>query len=88
MLRIPVITLNDVINDNYSEEDIQALSVYEKRMTTLGLTLVDDENLEKVRNFVNNLGKSFLYIFDNLWAYSDETRLKRIPKAQERVRKR
>ena len=57
-------------------------------MTTLGLTLVDDENLEKVRNFVNNLGESFLYIFDNLWAYGDETRLKRIPKAQERVRKR
>ncbi len=60
MLRIPAITLNDVINDNYTEEDIQALSVYEKRMTTLGLTLVDDENLEKVRNFVNHLGESFL----------------------------
>lgn len=88
MLRIPVITLNDVINDNYSEDGIQALSVYEKRMTTLGLTLVDDENLEKVRNFVNHLGESFLYIFDNLWVYGDETRLKRIPKAQERVRKR
>ena len=85
--RLPVITLNDVINDNYDEKDIQALNIYEKKVTMLGLTQVDDENLEKVRKFVNNLGESFLDIFDDLWTHGDETRLKRITKTQKRVRK-
>ena len=85
--RLPVITLNDVINDNYDEKDIQALNIYEKKVTMLGLTQVDDENLEKVRKFVNNLGESFLDIFDDLWTHGDETRLKRITKIQKRVRK-
>ena len=73
-----VITLDDVINENYSEEDIQSLNTAQRYATTMGLSQVDEENMEKVRNFVTNLGVEFGAIFDSLWAHGDEKRLERI----------
>ena len=54
-----VITLDDVINENYTQRDIQVLNTAERYATTMGLSQVDDNNLEKVRDFVVGLGAEF-----------------------------
>lgn len=77
-----VITLDDVINRNYTDRDIQALNTAERYATTMGLTQVDDDNLEKVRGFVTGLGAEFETIFDALWTHSDESRFERLAEAK------
>lgn len=73
-----VITLDDVINENYTQRDIQALNTAERYATTMGLSQVDDNNLEKVRGFVTGLGAEFGAIFDALWTHGDESKLERL----------
>ena len=77
-----VITLNDVINENYTELDIQALNTAERYATTMCLTQVDDANLEKVRKFVTDLGKEYGAIFDALWTHGDESKLEILAEAK------
>ena len=77
-----VITLDDVINRNYTDRDIQALNTAERYATTMGLTQVDDDNLEKVRGFVKGLGTEFEAIFDALWTHSDESKFERLAEAK------
>lgn len=78
----PTITLADVINDNYTEKDVKALNTAGKYATTMGLTQVDDDNLEKVRGFAKDLGPEFGAIFDSLWTHGDENRLERMVEAK------
>ena len=77
-----VITLDDVINGNYTDRDIQALNTAERYATTMGLSQVDDANLEKVRCFVTGLGAEFGAIFDALWTHGDESKLERLAEAK------
>ena len=77
-----VITLDDVINGNYTDRDIQTLNTAERYATAMGLTLVDDDNLEKVRGFVTRLGAEFVAIFDALWTHGDESKLERLAEAK------
>ena len=77
-----VITLDDVINGNYTDRDIQALNTAERYATTMGLSQVDGNNLEKVRSFVAGLGAEFGAIFDVLWTHGDESKLERIAEAK------
>ena len=77
-----VITLDDVINGNYTQRDIQALNTAERYATTMGLSQVDDANLEKVRDFVAGLGAEFGAIFDALWTHGDENKLERLAEAK------
>lgn len=77
-----VITLDDVINGTYTDEDIQMLNTAERYATTMGLSQVDESNLDKIRNFVINLGAEFGAIFDSLWIHGDEARLERIAEAK------
>lgn len=77
-----VITLDDVINENYIQRDIQALNTAERYATTMGLSQVDDNNLEKVRGFVAGLGAEFGAIFDALWTHGDESKLERLAEAK------
>ena len=77
-----VITLDDVLNGNYTDRDIQALNTAERYATTMGLSQVDDANLEKVRCFVTGLGAEFGAIFDVLWTHGDESKLERIAEAK------
>ena len=72
-----VITLEDVIKGNYNENDLQ-LNTAERYATTMGLTQVDEENVEKVREFVKILGEEFTSVFDILWSKNDESRLELI----------
>ena len=78
----PTITLADVINDNYTEKDVKALNTAGKYATTMGLTQVDDDNLEKVRGFAEDLGPEFRAIFDSLWTHDDENRLEIMAEAK------
>ena len=77
-----VITLEDVIYGNYTDMDIKALNTAERYATTMGLSRVDDENLEKIRDFVKELGAEFVAIFDNLWVHGDENKLERLAEAR------
>ena len=77
-----VITLDDVINGNYTGRDIRTLNTAERYATTMGLTQVDDDNLEKVRGFVTGLGAEFGAIFDALWTHGDESKLERLAEAK------
>ena len=77
-----VITLDDVINENYTQRDIQALNTAERYATTMGLSQVDDNNLEKVRGFALGLGAEFGAIFDALWTHGDESKLERLAEAK------
>lgn len=77
-----VITLDDVINGNYTELDIQTLNTAERYATIMGLSQVDDDNLEKVRNFTLGLGAEFGAIFDALWTHGDENKIERLAEAK------
>ena len=48
----------------------------------MGLSQVDDTNLEKVRSFVIGLGAEFGAIFDALWTHGDESKLERLAEAK------
>lgn len=86
---MPVITLEDVINNNYIDLDIQELSEDEKYATTMCLSKVDEDNLDIVRAFVANLGVEFEELFEALWAQDDQNRLKKLnEKSGKMVRKR
>ena len=77
-----VITLEYVLKGNCNLNQLYTLNTSEKYATTMGLTRVDDENLEMVRNFVKNLGPEFVAIFDALWTHGDEKRLERLAEAK------
>ena len=77
-----VITLDDVINGNYTDRDIQNLNTAERYATTMGLSQVEEEHLDKVRGFVTGLGAEFGAIFDALWIHGDESRLEKIAEAK------
>ena len=77
-----VITLDDVINGNYTDRDMQALNTAERYATTMELARVDDDNLEKVRGLVTGLGAEFGAIFDALWTHGDESKLERLAEAK------
>ena len=70
-----VITLEDVINENYTDKDIESLNTAQRYATTMGLSQVDEANLEIVRNFTSKLGSEFKAIFDALWIHGDESRI-------------
>lgn len=73
-----VVTVDDVLKKNYSDEDL-VMDLAEKYATVVGLSSVDIENVEEVRNFViDNLEKEFIALFDNLWTRGDDERLERI----------
>ena len=73
-----VITLEDVINENYTDKDIESLNTAQRYATTMGLLQVDEANLEIVRNFTSKLGSEFKAIFDALWIHGDESKLERL----------
>ncbi len=73
-----VITIEDVINGNYTEEEVKSLNTAERYATTMGLSQVGIEDIEKVRDFVKGIGAEFVSIFDVLWTHNDEERLERI----------
>lgn len=76
-----VITLEDVIQHNYSEEDLE-MNVSQKFATAVGLSSVDEENFEVVREFMEQIGAEARAAFESMWAHGDEKRLERIAELQ------
>ena len=72
-----VITVEDVLNENYSDEDLK-MDTAQKFVTAASLSIVDEKNFETIRNFVMKLGSEFVAIFNNLWSHGDEKRLEQI----------
>lgn len=50
--------------------------------TALALSQVDEENYEKVREFVLKLGGEPCAIFDSLWTHGDEARMEIVAEAR------
>ena len=76
-----VITLEDVLNENYTENDLK-LNTSEIYLTVVGLSQVDEANFIKVREFVLKLGGEPCRLFESLWAHGDESRLEIITEAR------
>ena len=72
-----VLSIEDVLNENYSEEDLK-MDISKKYITIVNLSLVNEENVEVIRDFVARLGKELLATFDLLWTRGNETRLEKI----------
>ena len=75
--RQQVITVEDVINGNYTNGDLD-MNTAAKFATAVGLSSVDENNLLVVRNFVMKMGAEITATFDTLWTHGDEKRLEKI----------
>jgi len=69
-----VITLEDVINDNYTDNDLN-INMAEKYATVMSLSQVDEDNYYKVKDFIEKLGNEFVSLFDTLWIGNNDERL-------------
>ena len=76
-----VITLEDVLKDNYNDRDLK-MDISEIYATAMGLSQVDEENFEKVREFVLKLGAEPCAIFDSLWIHGNEARMEIVAEAR------
>jgi len=64
-----VITLDDVLNDNYNIYDLD-MNTDEKWATVVGLSYADEKNVEKVRDFISKLeGGDLTSVFNSLWTH-------------------
>lgn len=54
------------------------MNIAEKFATAVGLSSVDNDGLETVRNFVMRLGPEICATFDNLWVHGNDERLEKI----------
>ena len=70
-----VLTLEDVLNDNYDDKKIESLDTSERYATIIGLTQVDNKDVEKVIRFTKILGAEYEAVFESMWAANDEQRL-------------
>ena len=75
--RMPTISIEDVINGNYTEENLQ-MNLGRKFVTIAGLLQVDEKNMPKVREFVRKLGPEMLKKFEVQWAHGNEERLEQL----------
>lgn len=76
-----VISVEDVINHNYSNRDLE-MDVSQKFATAVGLSSVDDEHFEIVRDFMKQIGAEPRAAFESMWTHGDERRLERLAELQ------
>lgn len=79
--RQQVISIEDVINHNYSSKDLE-MNISQKFATAVGLSSVDDEHFEIVRDFMKQVGAEPRAAFESMWAYGDEKRLEKLAEIQ------
>ena len=73
-----VITLEDVLLNNYTEEEVNSLNISERYATTISLLDVDIDHFEMVRDFVKMMGKELCTLFDSLWVEDDLVKLEKL----------
>ncbi len=76
-----VISVEDVINHNYSESDLE-MNISQKFATAVGLSSVDDEHFEIVRDFMKQICAEPRAAFEAMWTHGDEKRLERLAELQ------
>ena len=76
-----VISVEDVINHNYSSRDLE-MDVSQRFATAVGLSSVDDEHFEVVRDFMKRVGAEPRAAFESMWTHGDERRLERLAEVQ------
>ena len=79
--RQQVISVEDVISHNYSERDLE-MDISQKFATAVGLSSVDDEHFEEVREFMQQVGAEPRAAFEAMWTHKDEKRLERLAELQ------
>lgn len=72
------LSIEDVLEGNYDKQELLDMDVSEKYVTAVGLSAVNDENIEKVRKVVKILGEEILSTFDDLWTHGNKQRLEKI----------
>ena len=68
-----VITLDDIVNGDY-DSSIFDMDVSQRWATTNGLLGVNEENVDKVSEFVDKLGSEYSSMFYRLWSGNNEKR--------------
>lgn len=76
-----VITAEMVINHKYSKEDLK-MDISQKYATAVGLSSVDEEHFEVVREFMKELGAEPRAAFESMWTHGDENRLEILAELQ------
>lgn len=76
-----VITIEDVINHNYNDSDFE-MNVSQKFATAVGLSSVDEEHFEIVREFMKQVGAEARAAFESMWVHGDEGRLEKLASIQ------
>ena len=76
-----VITIEDVINGNYTERDLE-MDISEKFLTAVGLSNVDEEHFEIAREFMKKIGAEPRAAFESMWTHGDEKRLEYLQELQ------
>lgn len=71
---LQVIRIEDVLQHNYSIGDLE-MDVAQKFTTAAGLSSVDEEHFEVVRDFMKQLGAEPRAIFESMWVHGDASRL-------------
>lgn len=80
--RLHLVTIDDVLNDRCTPDSVSndpSIRWY----TTLCLTSVDDDNVDKVREFVSHLGNEFLAMFDFEWSKDDDQKILKLYKEKQ-----
>lgn len=83
-----VITLEDVLQGNYTEEDIASLNVSERYATTMALLDAEFGDFEIVSAFVKKMGTEFNTLFTSLWVDKMEDDVKQIENSFNSMEKR
>lgn len=78
-----VITVEDVLTGNYNEMELEYLNAAERYATVMSLSIVEEDDVEKIRDFIEKLGKEFQTLFDVLWAQENEKRLEILSELRE-----
>ncbi len=76
--KLPTITIEDVLNGNYTEEEIDAMNIG-RRLATIGsLVAVESKDMPKIREFTKKLGPEICKKFEVQWVHGDEERLEQL----------
>ena len=77
-----VISVDDVINGRYSNSELYVMDVSKKFAIAVGLSSVDDEHFEIVREFMKKVGAEPRAAFESMWARGNNKRLERLAEIQ------
>ncbi|MCH5166537.1 MAG: hypothetical protein J1F35_01465 [Erysipelotrichales bacterium] len=81
--KMNLITVDDVINNRCSLENISA-DPSVRWHAVICLSTVDDENVDKVREFVKSFGPELLAVFDYEWSKDNPERIMKLYTSYER----